>query len=58
MAPIDPILIELFLFRQCVRSVGPWSAGTRTIETSILNAYMQMVDAALYYIYIEVGCRT
>ncbi|CAF1188578.1 unnamed protein product [Rotaria sordida] len=38
---------------QCVRSVGPWSAGTRTIESSIHNAYIQMITAAKYYIYIE-----
>jgi hypothetical protein len=34
--------------------VGPWSAGTKTVETSILNAYMQMIEAAKYYVYIEV----
>ncbi|CAF1153090.1 unnamed protein product [Adineta ricciae] len=38
---------------QCVRSVGTWSIGTRTIESSIQNAYLQMIDAAKYYIYIE-----
>ncbi|UJR16391.1 hypothetical protein I4U23_003294 [Adineta vaga] len=38
---------------QCVRSVGTWSIGTRTIESSIQNAYIQMIDAAKYYIYIE-----
>ncbi|CAF4238897.1 unnamed protein product, partial [Adineta steineri] len=38
---------------QCVRSVGPWSIGTKTIESSIQNAYIQMIDAAKYYIYIE-----
>ncbi|CAF3792945.1 unnamed protein product [Rotaria sp. Silwood1] len=38
---------------QCVRSVGPWSAGTKTIESSIQNAYIQMIDAAKHYIYIE-----
>ncbi|CAF3793314.1 unnamed protein product, partial [Rotaria sp. Silwood1] len=38
---------------QCVRSVGPWSARTKTIESSIQNAYIQMIDAAKHYIYIE-----
>ncbi|CAF4011620.1 unnamed protein product, partial [Rotaria sp. Silwood2] len=38
---------------QCVRSVGPWSAGTKTIESSIHNAYVQMIDAAKHFIYIE-----
>lgn len=35
--------------------MGPWSIGTQTIESSIQNAYIQMIDAAKYYIYIEVG---
>ena len=34
--------------------MGPWSAGTKTIEASIQNAYVQMIDAAQHYIYIEV----
>ncbi|CAF3798250.1 unnamed protein product, partial [Rotaria sordida] len=38
---------------QCVRSVGPWSARTKTVESSIQNAYIQMIDAAKHYIYIE-----
>ncbi|CAF4256278.1 unnamed protein product [Rotaria sp. Silwood2] len=38
---------------QCVRSVGPWSIRTRTTESSIQNAYIQMIDAAKYFIYIE-----
>ena len=42
------------VFLQCVRSVGPWSAGTKIIESSIQNAYVQMIDAAQHYIYIEV----
>ncbi|CAF1019078.1 unnamed protein product [Rotaria sordida] len=38
---------------QCLRSAGPWSIGTKIIENSIQNAYVQMIDAAKYYIYIE-----
>ncbi|CAF3414576.1 unnamed protein product [Rotaria sp. Silwood1] len=38
---------------QCLRSTGPWSIGTKIIENSIQNAYIQMIDAAKYYIYIE-----
>ncbi|CAF4056400.1 unnamed protein product [Rotaria sp. Silwood2] len=38
---------------QCLRSAGPWSIGTKIIENSIQNAYIQMIDAAKYYIYIE-----
>ncbi|CAF3892149.1 unnamed protein product [Adineta steineri] len=38
---------------QCVRSSGLWSVGTKIIESSIQNAYIQMIDAAKHYIYIE-----
>ncbi|CAF4178777.1 unnamed protein product, partial [Adineta steineri] len=38
---------------QCVRSIGPWSASTRTTETSILNAYIQLIDGAEHFIFIE-----
>ncbi|CAF1091406.1 unnamed protein product [Rotaria sordida] len=38
---------------QCVRSIGPWSAGTRITEISIQNAYIEMINAAKYFIYIE-----
>ncbi|CAF3487840.1 unnamed protein product [Rotaria socialis] len=38
---------------QCVRSVGPWSIGTKSVEHSIQNAYIQMIDAAKHFIYIE-----
>ncbi|CAF1283973.1 unnamed protein product [Rotaria sp. Silwood1] len=38
---------------QCVRSVGPWSAKTKSMELSIQNAYIQMIDAAKHFIYIE-----
>lgn len=37
-----------------MRSVGPWSAGTKIVECSIQNAYIQMIGAAKHYIYIEV----
>ncbi|CAF3979043.1 unnamed protein product, partial [Rotaria sp. Silwood2] len=38
---------------QCVRSVGPWSVKTKSVESSIHNTYIQMIDAAKHYIYIE-----
>ncbi|CAF3548315.1 unnamed protein product [Rotaria sp. Silwood1] len=38
---------------QCVRSVGLWSARMKTPESSIQNAYIQMIDAAKHFIYIE-----
>ncbi|CAF4634970.1 unnamed protein product [Rotaria sp. Silwood1] len=41
---------------QCVRSVGPWSVGMKTVEFSIQNAYIRMIDVAKYYIYIENQC--
>ncbi len=40
---------------QCVRSVSFWSCGTRTVEHSIQNAYIHMIDSAQYFIYIEVN---
>ncbi len=43
---------------QCVRSVSPWSCGTRTIEHSIQNAYIHMIDSAQHFIYIEVRLST
>ncbi len=39
---------------QCVRSVSFWSCGTRTVEHSIQNAYIHMIDSAQHFIYIEV----
>ena len=39
---------------QCVRSVSFWSCGTQTIEHSIQNAYIHMIDSAQHFIYIEV----
>ncbi|CAF1532412.1 unnamed protein product, partial [Adineta ricciae] len=38
---------------QCVRSVSFWSCGTQTIEHSIQNAYIRMIDNAQHFIYIE-----
>ncbi|CAF1390508.1 unnamed protein product, partial [Didymodactylos carnosus] len=38
---------------QFVRSVGPWSCGTKTIEASIQNAYIQLIGEAQHFIYIE-----
>ncbi|CAF3996900.1 unnamed protein product [Rotaria sordida] len=38
---------------QCVRSVSFWSCGTRTVEHSIQNAYIHMIDSAQHFIYIE-----
>ncbi len=49
------IFFEKFFNIQCVRSAGPWSIGSSTIESSIQNAYIQMIDAAQHYIYIEVN---
>ncbi len=46
--------MNIFFHFQCVRSVGPWSIGTKIIESSIQNAYLQMIDAAEHYIYMEV----
>ena len=43
-----------YVFIQCVRSCGHWSIGTSTSESSIQNAYLQMIEAAKRYIYIEV----
>jgi hypothetical protein len=39
---------------QCVRSVSFWSCGTRTVEHSIQNAYLHMIDSAQHFIYMEV----
>jgi len=38
---------------QCVRSGSFWSCGTRTVEHSIQNAYIHMIDSAQHFIYIE-----
>jgi phospholipase D1/2 len=40
---------------QCVRSVSFWSCGTRTVEHSIQNAYLHMIDSAQHFIYMEVS---
>lgn len=37
---------------QVLRSVDQWSAGT-TVEHSILNAYLETIDKAQHFIYIE-----
>ncbi len=39
---------------QCVRSASFWSCGIRTIERSIQDAYIHMIDNAKHFIYIEV----
>lgn len=39
---------------QCVRSVSFWSCGIRTVEHSIQNAYLHLIDSAQHFIYIEV----
>lgn len=39
---------------QMLRSVGDWSAGISETETSILNAYCDLIKKSEYYIYIEV----
>ncbi|CAF5027830.1 unnamed protein product, partial [Rotaria sp. Silwood1] len=38
---------------QYARSVGPWSAGTKSEKLSIHNGYIQMIDIAKHFIYIE-----
>jgi hypothetical protein len=45
-----PICIDA----QCIRSASFWSCGIHTIERSIENAYIHMIDNAKYFIYIEV----
>ncbi|CAF4919918.1 unnamed protein product, partial [Rotaria sp. Silwood1] len=35
-------------------SVGPWSAGTKSEKLSIHNGYIQTIDIAKHFIYIEV----
>ncbi|CAF1401061.1 unnamed protein product, partial [Rotaria sp. Silwood1] len=37
----------------CVRSVELWSAGTKSEKSSIHNGYIQMIDIAKHFIYIE-----
>jgi len=38
---------------QCVRSVSFWSCGIRTVEHSIQNAYLHLIESAQHFIYIE-----
>ncbi|CAF4806727.1 unnamed protein product, partial [Rotaria sp. Silwood2] len=37
-----------------VRSVGSWSAAMKSEESSIYHAYIQMIDIAKHFMYIEV----
>ena len=39
---------------QCLRSGSFWSCGTRTVEHSIQNAYLHLIENAEHFIYIEV----
>ncbi|CAF3719123.1 unnamed protein product [Rotaria sordida] len=39
---------------QCVRSVGPWSATMKSVESSIHTTYIQMINAAKHFINIEI----
>ena len=39
---------------QCVRSGSFWSCGTRTVEHSIQNAYLDLIKNSQHFIYIEV----
>ncbi|CAF0918739.1 unnamed protein product [Didymodactylos carnosus] len=39
---------------QALRSVGKWSTGINENETSIQNAFIDMITNAKYYVYIEV----
>jgi phospholipase D1/2 len=38
---------------QIVRSAAHWSVGNHTVETSVLNAYCDLIDNAKHYILIE-----
>jgi len=38
---------------QVVRSVSDWSCGTKITETSILDAYIDIIDNSKHFIYIE-----
>jgi len=44
----------LMCWRQVIRSVGQWSAGTSQTEESIHNAYFSLIEKAEHFIYIEV----
>ena len=39
---------------QCVRAMGPWSSNVKVTEASIHSAYIEMIQAAQHYIFIEV----
>lgn len=38
---------------QLLRSVGKWSVGTSSVESSIQNAYIECIQQAKHFIYIE-----
>ncbi|CAF3676974.1 unnamed protein product [Rotaria sp. Silwood1] len=42
-----------FIQRWNIHKFGPWSARTKSVESSIHNTYIQMIDAAKHFIYIE-----
>ncbi|KPM08103.1 phospholipase D1-like protein [Sarcoptes scabiei] len=54
-----PYLFKMFVsglivhFFRKVRSVGPWSIGIRDTEASIVDAYIEAINQAEHYIYIE-----
>lgn len=45
--------MNTFCFSQVVRSVGKWSAGLDDTESSVFNAYVDMIRGARHFIYIE-----
>jgi len=46
----------IFDSNQILRSSCEWSAGIKWPERSIHNAYIELIETAKHYIYIEV-CR-
>ena len=57
---IEAIITEKYIKKdsppcnvQVLRSVGNWSLGLTTTESSILEAYYQLIDDSKHYIYIE-----
>lgn len=44
----------IFFFLQVLRSVADWSAGLKKTEHSIQNAYIDAIENAEHYIYLEV----
>uniref|UniRef100_A0A671T313 Phospholipase n=1 Tax=Sinocyclocheilus anshuiensis TaxID=1608454 RepID=A0A671T313_9TELE len=49
----DPHTLNVFMFRQVLRSAADWSAGIKHHEESIHNAYIQVIAKSKYFIYIE-----